>query len=109
MKCLVCSSDYKDQFKMLRNRTIEMYLSEDMCQVLQRDCSVYAEKFVEIAEKVRYMFEWVKGSLGVPSYSDTELLNITNYYKFTEAMYECKKTGLCRGLCDKFITAKGFD
>ena len=42
MKCLVYSSDYKDQFKMLRNRTIEMYLSEDMCQIIQRDCTVYA-------------------------------------------------------------------
>ena len=51
---------------------------------------------MEIAEKVRYMFDWVKTSLGVPSYSDNELLNITDYYKFTSSMYDCKKTGLCR-------------
>ena len=73
-----------------------MYLSEDMCQVLQRDCTDYATGFVEITEKSRYMFDWVKNALGVPSYSDAELKNITDYFTFTRSMYECRQTGLCR-------------
>ena len=42
MRCLVCDSEYKASFRMLRNRTIDMYLSEEMCQTIQKDCSDYA-------------------------------------------------------------------
>lgn len=43
MKCMVCSPEYKTFVNLLRNRTIEMFLAEDMCQVIQRDCSDYTE------------------------------------------------------------------
>ena len=42
MRCMACDSDYKGSFLLLRNRTVDMYLSESMCQTLQRDCSEYA-------------------------------------------------------------------
>ena len=41
MRCLVCQSDYKAYFKQLRNKTIEMYVSEEMCQVVQDSCTHY--------------------------------------------------------------------
>jgi len=42
------------------------------------------------------MFDWVKNALGVPSFSDSEILNITTYYTLTSSMFHCRKTGLCR-------------
>jgi hypothetical protein len=52
--------------------------------------------YIEFAEKTRYMFDWVKNALGVPSFSDSELKNITDYYTYFNSMYECKQSGLCR-------------
>jgi len=109
MKCMVCSPSYKTFVNLLRNRTIEMFLDENMCQTIQRDCSDYTNAYIEFAEKTRYMFEWVKSALGEPSYTDIELKNITDYYSFFDHMFECKQSGLCRSLCAKMITAKGFD
>lgn len=42
MKCLVCSSDYKQNFKLLRSRQIEMFISEQVCQKIQQDCTDFA-------------------------------------------------------------------
>lgn len=43
MKCMVCSPEYKTFVNLLRNRTIEMFLAEEMCQIIQRDCADYTK------------------------------------------------------------------
>lgn len=49
-----------------------------------------------MAEKARYLYEWVKFALGIPSNSDAELKMINEYYTYTDAMKSCRVTGMCR-------------
>lgn len=109
MKCLVCNTDYNLYFKQLRNRSISMYFSEDMCQTIQSECSEYAKLYVQITEKAKYLFSWLRRALEVPSFSDAETLLINDYEKYIKPMYNCQASGLCRDLCSTFIGGTGYE
>lgn len=46
--------------KLLPNRTLELSFSEQMCQTIQNVCADYTRLYVDLAEKAKYLSEWVR-------------------------------------------------
>jgi hypothetical protein len=63
--------------------------------------------FLHLSEKAKYLFTWLRQELTIPTFSDTEVKNITDFDSFTNAFRECNATSFCRGLCYTMINGQG--
>ena len=59
MGCYACSPKYSI-VKLLSNRTLELSFSEEMCQTIQNVCAPYTRLYVDLAEKAKYLSDWVR-------------------------------------------------
>jgi hypothetical protein len=59
MGCYACSARY-GIVKLLPNRTLELSFSEEMCQTIQNVCADYTRLYVDLAEKAKYLSEWIR-------------------------------------------------
>jgi len=95
MMCYACDSTY-DKIQLLRNRTIEAYYNENMCQKIQEVCVDYTRHYVDLAEKAKYLYDWVRTELSYPAYISSEQALVNDYNMYMKPFFECYHTHFCR-------------
>jgi len=58
---------------------MDVYLDEDMCQTIQEVCVSYTRQYVDLAEKAKYLYDWIRTELQYPSYDTSEQSLVDEY------------------------------